>query len=105
VKLLEAPNQESKLRLKTGSRLTLIKGVQKGVVLRLHNALGVQALGQHARQRALTDSHGTFHCNVAGQLKKIGHGIEGFAWQDIPAPGCTQLRKRLTGKMIGDCRF
>ena len=97
--LLKAPDQKSKLRLKCGAAFPFIKWPQKGIVLGFHHPLGVEALGQHLRQRALADSNRTFHCNVAGQIKKIGHGQgkRSFAWQDIPAEPSLQLKEELTG--------
>jgi hypothetical protein len=99
VQLLEAPDQESELGLKTGSSFAVIKGAEEGIIVCLHDALSVQVLGQYLRQRGLADSYRTFHCNVAGQLKKIGHGLARFEWQDIPAGSDTQLRNELTPEL------
>ena len=101
MQLLKAANQEGKLRLKARSALALVKSAQKGIFLRFHHPLRIQALRQNPRQRAFADAYGTFHCNVSGQLKEIGHGLGGLGvgWQNSGSGRCVQLRKKLTGTM------
>src|SRR5258707_15757825 len=72
--LLEAPDQESKLRLKGGSGFTVVESLEKRIVLGFDDALGCQPLAQDLRQSTLADANRTFHCNVTGQFEKLGHG-------------------------------
>ena len=73
--LLEAADQKSELRLEAGSAFAFIERARKGLSSDFHDLLGVETLSQNPRQRALADSYGTFDCDVAGQLEKIGHGL------------------------------
>ena len=100
LQLFESPHQECKLRLKRGPALPFVESVQKRIRLGLHHPLRVQPLRQNARQSALADSDRTFHCNVAGQFKKIGHGLGGVSTsQDISDGPQWQLRDELTGRI------
>ena len=73
LQLLETPHQKCELSLKRGSAVALVKRVEKRIRIGFHHALGIQALGQKARQSALAHSDGPFHSNVPGQFEKIGH--------------------------------
>ena len=74
--LFEAANHEGELRLEAGAGFAFVESAQEGIVLGFHDLLRVETLGQDSRQRAFADSYGTFDCNIAGQLKKISHGLE-----------------------------
>src|SRR5713101_4352817 len=102
--LLEAANQESKLCLKAGPRFAFVKGAEERIVLRLHDLLRVETLRQNSRQSAFADAYGAFHCDVSGQLKKIGHGSGeiGNRLQHILLRVTRQLRKRLTAETQGN---
>jgi hypothetical protein len=61
--------------------------------------LRIQPLSQDSGQSALADPDWTFHSDVAGQFKKIGHGLERCTrnWQDISDEAEWQLQEELTG--------
>jgi len=108
LELLKAADQKRELRLESGPALALIKRPQKGVVFEFRDPLGVEAFSQNPRQRALSDAYGTFHCNVAGKLEKLGHGVlkdRCFAWQHNASTGSLQLRKRLTPLFAGETQY
>src|SRR5581483_2280314 len=96
--LFESPHQVRELRLECRPPLSLVEGSQERVRFGLHDPLRVQALRQYLRQGALADSDWTFHSDVAGQFKKIGHGSgrRTRKWQDIPDASHRQLRDQLT---------
>src|SRR5207248_11434140 len=58
------------------ARLAIVKRAQEWVLLGFGDALCVQPLANDPRQRALANSDGAFHCNVAGKLEKIRHGSQ-----------------------------
>ena len=73
--LLEAADEEGQLRLEGGTGLAIVKRrLRNGLSSGSDHPLGVQAVGQNLRQRALADANGTFDCNVTGQFEKLGHG-------------------------------
>src|SRR6185437_3496838 len=69
-------------------------------MLGIGDPLGVQAVGEDCRQRALADPYRTFNCDVPREIKKLGHEFKGgrkTAFENIPRTESTQLRKELTG--------
>ena len=99
LQLFEPRHQKCELRLKRGAALAFVKRMEKRIRFRLHDPLRIQPLGQDSRQRALADPDGTFHSNIPGKFKKIGHGLERCTrnWQDISDDAEWQLREELTG--------
>jgi hypothetical protein len=95
MKLLEAANQKSELRLKSGTALAIVKSAKKRIIVGLHHPLCIEAFSQNPRERAFPDAYRTFYGNVAGQFEKVSHelGDSDFDWQDIPAEPRTQLRE------------
>src|SRR5258708_5745995 len=75
LQLLEAPNQKRELRLKRSPGLAFVKRAQQGSLLGIGDALGVQSFREDCRQRALAHAYGTFNCNVAREIKKLGHEV------------------------------
>jgi len=64
------------LRLKSCAGLPVVKCAEKGILLGIGDALGIEPLGKDRRKRALADAYGTFYRNIPGEIEKLGHEDE-----------------------------